>query len=221
MTGKEAPLVVMSVEPRQLLVAVHDIERIVDVQRDRARRVRMAPAPQINHAMAQTQQSAQVRCVLPTRYGRLRGPIAATVRQPAAGQFEGRIVTQIVKVIRVRIAAGNGEDACPQDVIHAMGDPATIAMIGDQRSQVVHQAEPPVGGRQQQYAAIGADRARVEGRSDLLATDRWQRERKLDIVIHDGCGNSCPTSELVPAPNLYVRSASYAAPVSESLPCNE
>jgi hypothetical protein len=126
-----------------------------------------------------------------------------------------------LEVIRIRVAASNGEDARPQDVANPVRDPGGIAMIGDQRRQTIDQAQPLVGSCQQAHAAIGADRATIESRGDFLATDRWQREGTLRIVIHGGCGYSCPTSELVSAPHLYVRSESYAAPASESLPCSE
>jgi len=46
---------------------------VVEVQRDALRRLAIALAPQVDHRVAYPQQRAQVRRILPTRDGRLRG----------------------------------------------------------------------------------------------------------------------------------------------------
>jgi len=83
----------------------------------------------------------------------LRGEVAAALRQPPAGQFERRVFTQIVQVIAVGIAAGDGEDAGAQDVRHGVGDQSRVAMVRDDRGQRIDQAEALIGTRQQQNAA--------------------------------------------------------------------
>ncbi len=46
---QEAALVVMGVEQRELLMAVNDIHRVVDVERHRLRRLGVAGAVEIDH----------------------------------------------------------------------------------------------------------------------------------------------------------------------------
>src|SRR5258708_17816305 len=61
MDGREPPLIVMSVEQRQLLMAVNGSRRVVDIEDDGLRGFPVASAPQINQPARQTDQSAQVR----------------------------------------------------------------------------------------------------------------------------------------------------------------
>jgi hypothetical protein len=69
---QKTAFVIVRVEQRQLLLAVHHIEGVVDVQRHRLRRTAVTPAPQIHHGVAQPQQGAQVGRVFEPRDGRLR-----------------------------------------------------------------------------------------------------------------------------------------------------
>ena len=69
-----------------------------------------------------------------------------------------------------------------------MGDQGWIAGIGDQSSDPVDDADPPVGQGQQRHAAIGGDPPAIEGSADFLAPQAWQIEQKAVIVIHGGRG---------------------------------
>ena len=111
MQRHEAAFVMIGVEQRQLLVAMHGIVGVIDVEGDSLGRTAVTFAPQIHHGMGQADQRAQVRGVLPARHRRLRGQIVAALRQPPTGQLKRRIVAQIVEIVGIRIAAGNGEDA--------------------------------------------------------------------------------------------------------------
>ena len=50
---QEAARIVVGVEKRELLVAMHPIERVVDVERDRLGRTMMATAEQVDHGAAE------------------------------------------------------------------------------------------------------------------------------------------------------------------------
>ena len=56
-------------------MAVNDIHRIVDVERHRRGRGRIAGAVEIDHHAHQADQIAQARCILPARDSRLRAQI--------------------------------------------------------------------------------------------------------------------------------------------------
>ena len=108
MDRHEAALVMVRVEQRQLLVAMHGIGGIIDVEGDGLGWPLVAPAPQI-HGARQTDQRVPVRGILPTRQGRLRGEVVAALGQTSAGQFERRILAQIVEVVGIGIATGDSE----------------------------------------------------------------------------------------------------------------
>ena len=68
---QETALVVMGAEQRELLMAVNDIHRVVDVEHHCVRRLRVAGAVEIDHYPHQANQIAQARRVFPARDGRL------------------------------------------------------------------------------------------------------------------------------------------------------
>ena len=79
MDRQKAALIVMGVEQRELLMAVNDIHRVVDVELHCLRRLRIAGAVEIDHHAHQANQIAQGGCVLPARDGRLRAEVPAGV----------------------------------------------------------------------------------------------------------------------------------------------
>ena len=168
----------MGVEQRELLMAVNDIPRIVDVERHGLRRSRVAGAVEIDHHPHQADQIAQVRCILPARDGRLRAQVPAAIRQAATGQLERRIEPEPIEVVGVFAAAGNGEDAGAQNIGQQMGDPVRIAPVGDYSGELVGDAQPPLRLRQQHDPAIGTDPSAVEGGGDRLAADGGKAERQ-------------------------------------------
>jgi hypothetical protein len=94
----------------------------------------------------------------------------------------------VVEVVGILIAAGDRQDARPQDVGQRVDDPRRVARIGDQRRQPVAQAELALGRGQQHDPAIGGQPSAIEGSRQLLAADRWKAEGLDRIVIHGGCG---------------------------------
>jgi hypothetical protein len=130
MDRQEAALAVMPVPEGELLVAVNHITGVVDVQRHRLGRGRIAGAVDVDHRGHQLRQLARGRCVLPPAHRRLTGKPRARSRQLAQRQAEARIVTQRVEVIGVLVAAGDRKDAGTQNVIQRMDHPRWIAPIG-------------------------------------------------------------------------------------------
>jgi hypothetical protein len=184
---QEAALVVVGVEQRQLLAAVHHVESVVDVQRHRRGRLRVAGAVEVHHGPHQPDHLAQGRRVLPARHGRLRAQVPSRIGQAAAGQLEAGIPAKVVEVVGVLVAAGDRQDARPQDVRQRMDDPRRVAPIGDQRRQPIADAELPLRRGQQHDPAVRGQPSAVEGSGHLLAADCWKAERLGFIVVHGGC----------------------------------
>jgi chemotaxis signal transduction protein len=69
---QKAALVVMGVEQRELLMAVHRVAGIVDVERDRARRAPVAFAELIDQRRHQPGDLDLRRRIFQPRHGRLR-----------------------------------------------------------------------------------------------------------------------------------------------------
>jgi hypothetical protein len=188
MDRQKTALVVVGIEQRELLVAVNDINSVIDVERHCCGRGRIAGAIEIDHDTHQPDQVAQRGRVLPPRDGRLRAQIGPAVGQPPAGQLESRVAAQPVEVVSILIAAGNGEDARAQDVGHEMGDPVLIAPVRDYLGEPLGDAEPTLRLGEQHDAAIRRDPSAIKGGSDLLALNGWKGERQQIIVGHGGRG---------------------------------
>ena len=87
------------VEQRQLLLAVHEVVGVVDVEHDRRGRARVAAAEEIDVADADAGQRAPVGEVLQARDGRLAHQIGAALRRAFAGDHQGRIGAQRIEVV--------------------------------------------------------------------------------------------------------------------------
>jgi len=179
----------MRVEKRKLLGAMHDVDAVVDVQRHLARRPGMAGAIDIDHGVAQGGHLVPVRRVFPARDRRLRAQIRAAVGQASAGQFESGVKAQPVEIVAVLIAAGDGQDAGPQDIGHAVLDQVRIARVRDQCGQLVDDAQAPLGGGEKHHATIGGQTPAIEGGDNFLALDGWESERQEGMFGHGGCGS--------------------------------
>ena len=75
-------------------------------------------------------------------------------------------------------AAADAEHAGPNDLIEAMTDARRIAPICQRCRHPLDDADPLLGGPQQQYARVRRLIAAVEINCELLARDGWQVEGK-------------------------------------------
>ena len=105
MDRQKAALVIMGVEQRQLLVAVHDIAGVVDIQNDRDRLAFVRRHPLIDKRVGEADRVLQRRRVLQPRQRRLRTQVRAAFRQTPASKLERRIGAQTIQIVRVFIAA--------------------------------------------------------------------------------------------------------------------
>ena len=185
---QEAAFIVMSVEQRELLMAVDDIAGVVNIECDRCRLARVAIHPCVDQGVGQPDHVAQARSILQARQRRLGTQIATAVRQPSAGQLECRIGPQMIEVVGVLVAAADREHAGAEHVDNAVHDPRRIAPIREHPRQIVGQTETPLGHRQKHHASIRGQAPTIEGCRDLLGLNGWKRERQNRIIGHGGRG---------------------------------
>ena len=178
----------MRIPLRQPLVAVHDVDRVVDVQHHRPRRLRVAPAPDVDERVGEADNLAQRRRILPARDGRLRAQVRPAVGQASARQLEGRVAAQPVEVVAIGIAATDRQHAGAQHIGDRMCDVRGIAPVGNVRRKRVRDFAAAFGQRKQHHAAVGGQPASIKRGCDFLARNRWQAKAELAIVGHGGCG---------------------------------
>jgi hypothetical protein len=154
MNRQKAALVVMGVPLRPLLVAMHDVDRVVDVQHHRLRWLRIALAPDVDERVSKTDDLPQCRCVLPARDGRLRAQVPAGVGQASARQLEGRVPAQPVEVVAIRVAAPDRQHAGAQHIGDCVPDVRGIARVGNKSRECLSNSAPAIGKCQQHHAAV-------------------------------------------------------------------
>jgi hypothetical protein len=189
MNWQKAALIIMGVPLRQPLVAVHNVDRVVDVQHHRLGRLLVAPAPDIDEGVAEVDDFAQRRRILPARDGRLRAEVPAGVGQASARQLEGRVAAQPVEVVAIRIAAADRQHARSQHIGDRVRDVRRIAPVSNVSGERGSDFAAAIGKRQQHHAAVRGQPAPVKRGCDFLARNGWQAEAELAIVGHGGCGS--------------------------------
>ena len=140
----------------------------------------------IDEGVGQADRILQRGRVLQPRQGGLRTQVRAARGQPPAGEFEGGIGAQEVEIVGVLITAGDSENAGADHVGERVGDARGIALIGEAARQTIGDAEPALGHRKQQDAAVAGDAPAIESGDDFFAANRWKLERQEAIFDHGG-----------------------------------
>ena len=185
---QEAPRVVKGVEQRQLLLAVHRIAGVVDVERDRRGRAREGAAEDVDQGSRHARHLAARGRVLQTAHGGLGTEIAAALWRSAHGQFEEGIAAQGVTVVGILISAGDREHAEAKHRRQRVDHPLRVAPLPDATRQRLGQAEPALRRAQQHQPAVRRDRPALEIGGYLLAADGWKIEQEKGIFGHGGRG---------------------------------
>ncbi len=185
MDRQKAALVVMGVEQRELLMAVHDIAGVVDIENDGRGLAFVGRHPLIDERAGQADRILQRRRVLQPRQRRLRTQIAPAVRQPPASELESGIGPQTIEIVGIFVAAGRsrrcGRGSCRRSVWVMRGG---SRRSGKQRANLFRDPKPTVGHREQHDAAIRGQSPAIESGCDLLApTAGNENGRRLSSVM--------------------------------------
>ena len=213
---QEAARVVMGVEQRQLLLAVHRIAGIVDVQRDGGGRDREGAAEDVDQGGRHPRHLKPRGRVLQPAHGRLRTQRAAALRRLAHGQLEQGIGAQGVAVVRILVTARDREHAEAQHRRQRVDHQRRVAPLPDAARQRLGQAEPAFRPAQQDQPAVRRDQPAPEIGGHLLAFDGWKIEREKGIFGHGGRGAFVALGEMRLEPNFYPISTGYAMSATTS-----
>ncbi len=94
----------------------------------------------------------------------------------------------MIEVVGILVPAGDGQDARQQDLGQRMHDPARVTPVGDHRGELLTDLHPPGSLSEQQDAPVRGQASAVEGSCELLASNRWKRERQTRRMGHGGRG---------------------------------
>ena len=169
--GLEAGAVVVRVEECELLLAMHGIVGIVDVEHDCSGRSREASAIEIDLAEPYARQRTPVGQVLEPGQRRLAHQIAAAVGCAADGDLQGGIGTQRVDVIAVLVAGGDHDHPRHRHLGVAVPYPARIAIVAERPGDRLGQPQALGDLAQHDDAAVRRKTPGIEGGCECLALD--------------------------------------------------
>ena len=152
--------------------------------------------------------------ILEARDRWLRGQRRALNRVASEEQFVNRIVRQPVRVIRVRIPAGEAEDALRQQILERMPDLSWLTFVDQTARESVDQPIAALGRFQQHGTAIRARVWLIERGDEGFVVEVWKEnslwyrgvaQSKASVVGKSSCGNGfvpcggfCVSTEIGP-----------------------
>jgi hypothetical protein len=109
---------------------VHDVERVVDVERDLSRRRRKRGAELVDERRRQAHRLSAARHVLQPAHGRLRAQVGAALGAAADSQLQERVSSEPVEIVAILVAAADREYTRLDQLDQLMLDPGWIARVG-------------------------------------------------------------------------------------------
>jgi hypothetical protein len=190
----------MGVEQRELLIAVHRVAGIVDVERDRGRRAPVAFTESIHQRCHQSGDLDLRWCILQPRHGGLQAQRIAALWCTAYRHLEDRIVPERIAIVGVLVARRDRKHPQPKHLLKRVLDALGLAPVPDARRKARGKPELLLDAAQQKHARIRRELSAVETNAQFLACNRWKIERQESIFIHDGCGAPQSIRESVSQP---------------------
>ena len=207
---QEAASVVVGVEQRELLAAVHRVAGVVDVERDGRGRGGEGAAEEIDQRRGHPCHLKPRGRVFQPAHGRLRAQGAAALRRLAHGQLEQGIGAQGVAVVGILVSTRDREHTEAQHRRERVDHQRWVAPLPDAARKRLGQPEPAFRLVQQDQPAVRRDQPAPEIGGHLLAFDGWKVEREQSIFGHGGRGAFVAREEMRFAPTFYPISTIYA-----------
>ena len=159
----------VGVEQRELLLSVHHIVGIIDIENDAVRGLLVAPAEEIDQAASDAVEGCAVRNVLQSRERWLAHQIHAGLRVAATGDLHRRIGAQRVGVIAVLVSSRDQDHADKRHVGVGVGDAQGIADIRQRQRDHLRNAELQRDLAQHDDATVRRQVAAIERGCERLA----------------------------------------------------
>ena len=168
----EAGAVVVRVEQCQLLLAVHGIVGVVDVEHDACRRAAKAPAVEIDLTEADAGERAPAGEVLQPRQCRLAHQVGAGLGCTTNGDLQRGIGAQRVDVVAVLVAGRDHQHPRPRHLGVAVADAGGITLVAQRPRDRLGQAQARIDLAQDDDPAVRRQAAGIERGCERLGLDR-------------------------------------------------
>ena len=182
-------MIIVSVEKSALLMTVDRIVGGVEVEDQVLGRRRVGGEELIDQSLGDLDQSLTVDAVLQSAESRGGGEYRVFVGHLAGGELEGGVIAEVLMVVEVFVAQGNGRDSLGDHGFLIVDEEDGMSGIGDGGIDGVEEAGLLGHLAEQEGAGIGGESTAPEIRDDVLGSKAGKTERLLVTVCHgDGLG---------------------------------
>ena len=168
----EAGAVVVRVEQCQLLLAVHGIIRVVDVEHDARRRPREAAAVEIDLPEPDPCQRSPVGNVLQPRQRRLAHQVGTAFGAATDRDLQRGIGAQGIDVVAVLVTGGDHQHPCRHHLGVAVADASRIAIVVQRVGDGLGEPQARDDLTQHDQAAVRRQASGIERGCERLGLDR-------------------------------------------------
>jgi hypothetical protein len=165
--GKEHALIVKSMKEGQFLLAMNGVSSAIDVEYDevgvRSEILNIGLFKSVDDGA----HGVEVEGIVKAGECGLRRK-AIVIGQEVTGEFDDRIVTNVMGVVGVLVAKAQPIDALAQLLKPAVDDPVRVSVVREQRSEVLCEPKPVVDLTQKQCPAIRRQSGGVKTDIDVL-----------------------------------------------------
>ena len=209
----EAGAVVVRVEQRQLLLAVHGIVGVVDVEHDARRRPGEAAAVEIDLAEPDPRQRSPVGEVLQPRQRRLAHQVGAGLGASADRDLQRGIGAQRIDVVAVLVAGGDHQHPRRHHLGVAVTDAGRIALVAERAGDRLGKPQPVAISRNTIRPPSDDRRpASNVAVSDLAATGDRPGRMGIACMAMDG-GGSWRRARSASTPECYAKPTASSPPI--------
>jgi len=151
----------------------------------------------VGQGFAQTIELSRPDGVFKARQGWLRSQIAARDRIAVEQHLVNGVGRQPSRVVGIRIAAGNREDALRQQLAQGVIDLAGLPLVAQASGQSLDQSVTAVRSFQQDGAAIGAAIQLIELQHGGLVENLWEQQTLCRAIVKHAGSLSCTTNTVL------------------------
>jgi hypothetical protein len=184
--GHIAVVAVIGIEKSQLLTAVSQIIRIIDIEDYALWRFAVGLDKHIDKHFCNSIKVGARDTVLKAAYGRLTGQCRLIIGQSLSGYFHYRIFPQLFAVISILITAGNLENPLLEKLEKPMFNITGMAPVPQGISHFADQTYPVFNLPEEKKSGIGTDLTAIEIGFNFFIGNSFKKEQLFGTIFH-GC----------------------------------
>jgi hypothetical protein len=184
--GHIAVIPMIGIEKSQLLMAISQIIRVIDIQDYALWRFAVGSDKHIDKHFCDPIKVRTRNAVLKPADGRLTGQLLLIIGQSLAGYFHYRVLPQFITVVSILITAGNLENPLLEKLEKLMFDITGMPPVLQGISHFADQTYPAFNLPEEKNSCIGADLTAIKISFNFFVGNTFKKEQLFGTIFH-GC----------------------------------